>query len=99
MQLQLHDTGNEQTKGAVTKTLMNRRILAIVAVVATGAERRLSRDLLMLLQVFPNPRTGIRNESRATPSHISHILRGGEYEHHTQTHLVETSFRDEDREC
>jgi hypothetical protein len=54
-QMQLHDTGNEQTKGAVTKTLMNRRILAIVAVVATGAERRLSRDLLMLLQVFPNP--------------------------------------------
>jgi hypothetical protein len=42
-QMQLHDTGNEQTKGAVTKTLMNRRILAIVAVVATGAERRLSR--------------------------------------------------------
>jgi hypothetical protein len=30
-------------KGAVTKTLMNRRILSIAAVVATGAERGLSR--------------------------------------------------------
>jgi hypothetical protein len=53
--MQLHNTGNEQTKGAVTKTLMNRRILSIAAVVATEAERRLSRVPFDAIQVFPNP--------------------------------------------
>jgi hypothetical protein len=42
-------------KGAVKKTLMNRRILAIAAVVATGAERRLSRVPFDAIAVFPSP--------------------------------------------
>jgi hypothetical protein len=51
LQMQLHDTGS---KGAVTKTLMHRRILAIAAVAATGAERRLSRVPFDAIAAFPN---------------------------------------------
>jgi hypothetical protein len=54
LQMQLHDTCNGQTKGAVTKTLMHRRILAIAAVAATGAERRLSRVPFDAIAAFPN---------------------------------------------
>jgi hypothetical protein len=55
LQMQLYDTCNEQTKGVVTKTLMNRRILAFAAVVATGAKRWLSRVSFDAIAVFPNP--------------------------------------------